>query len=120
MIGRGASLSGEATAYGEIRRYNEKQFVRDARYKLIFTKDIGLNKRGIPVEPGHELYDLLEDPSERHNLFKDRPEIARRLMAEMDRRRHMTLTAGSPAETSEIELSSGDVNRLQSLGYVGG
>ena len=120
MMDNGGALAGEPMVYGETRRYNEKQFVRGARYKLIFTTDIGLNKRGIPVVPGYELYDLLEDPRERHNLYKDRPEIARRLEAELDRRRRMTLTTGSPAETKTIELSGGDVNRLQSVGYVGG
>jgi hypothetical protein len=41
-------------------------------------------------------------------------------MAEMDRHLRMTLATGAPAETKPIDLSSGDVNRLQSLGYVGG
>lgn len=106
-------------AYGEIQRYNNKQFIRNQRFKLIFTEDIGLNKRGIPVEPGFEFFDLVEDPHEQTNGFDEGAAIANHLMIELERHRQLSLDSAAPAKAKDIELSEGDRKRLESLGYVG-
>lgn len=80
-------------------------FLRTERYKYIEA-------------PRAELYDLREDPGETRNLFESRPELARRLEAELrelrDRFGSSEASARAPAPPDEQTLE-----RLRALGYIG-
>ncbi len=104
--------------FGENRRFNRKQYVRDERYKLIHTDDIGLNKRGVPVTPGYELYDLLTDPQEQRNLFDASSAVAQRLIRELEQRKRSQVGGPAAGDAPEVTLTSEELNRLRSLGYV--
>lgn len=114
----------DTLAYGEIDRFNKKQFLRTDRYKLIHTDDIGKNKRGVPVQAGYELYDIREDPTEQRNLFNDLPDVAGSLMWVLEQhRRSRPEAVSAPSRRRperEVKLSAHELERLRSLGYVGG
>jgi arylsulfatase A-like enzyme len=66
--------------------------------------------------PRPELYDLRHDPAEAHNLIRERTAVASRLAEELDR-------IGRPSETAlaaEHKMDAATVERLRSLGYLGG
>ncbi|HET7617426.1 MAG TPA: sulfatase-like hydrolase/transferase [Vicinamibacterales bacterium] len=66
--------------------------------------------------PHPELYDLKHDPGEAHNLIRERPAVASRLAGELDR-------IGRPSEralAAEHKMDAATVERLRSLGYLGG
>lgn len=112
-----APVGEPAIVFGEIRRYNRKQYVRNARYKLIHTDDIGTNARGIPVTPGYELFDLLNDPGEQHNIYHPDLAVARLLKNVLDRRRESTLP-GPTQKPTQVKPTPAEINRLRSLGYA--
>jgi len=60
-----------------------------------------------------ELYDLLNDPKELHNLAGDQPEELGRLRGEL--MQHPFLPGGKEGKSS---MSAEDLERLRSLGYV--
>ena len=64
-----------------------------------------------------ELYDLLEDPTESNNLFDDDDDLAGRMEDELDDILDLCLSGTSL--DSRAALAEGEVERLQSLGYVG-
>lgn len=80
------------------------QFLRTTRYKYINA-------------PRAELYDLTQDADEQTNLYGDRPEIARRMKAELDRLMAET-SRGAPAPQA-ANLDKETVERLAALGYIG-
>ncbi|MCG3128853.1 MAG: Arylsulfatase [Phycisphaerae bacterium] len=104
--------------FGEIQRHNRRQFVRNGRYKLIHTDDIGKNSRGVPVVAGHELYDLSADPRETVNLARDNAELVRTLTAELEQMLTLTPESGRTAPRA-ASLSDTERRQLESLGYVG-
>lgn len=104
-------------AYGEISRFNRKQYVRGGGFKLIHTDDIGLNGRGVPVNPGFEMFNTRNDPQELRNIFDPKWPLAQRLVRELEAR--AASFAGEPSTPSPAELSRGDQERLRSLGYIG-
>jgi arylsulfatase A-like enzyme len=86
-----------------IRVHGEFFGVRRGRFKLIEHTEGGR----------HELYDLEQDPGERHNLIDTAPEEAAKL--------HDLLTAwrSTHAETpSMVPLSDDEQRALEALGYV--
>lgn len=110
----------DTLVFGENRRFNRKQYVRDARYKLIHTNDIGLNKRGVPVTPGYELFDLVDDPGEQRNIFDASTPVAQRLMRQLEERKRSTVSTARPDDAPVVTLSAEELKRLRSLGYVAG
>jgi arylsulfatase A-like enzyme len=115
----GAAPTGEPlAAFGEIDRFNRKQYVRTERYKLIHTDDIGENKRGVPVEPGYELYDLLRDPAEQRDALEQHAAVAGELMWRLERHRRSHADAAPVSPAPGIPLSDTELSRLRSLGYV--
>ncbi len=118
LVGSDGGAGAAEIVFGEIDRFDRKQFVRDARYKLIHTDDIGKNRRGIPVKAGYELFDLQADPRERVNLYETETQVASRLKAELERCMASTpIQEAAPARPARI--SAEDQRRLRSLGYVG-
>ena len=69
--------------------------------------------------PGDELYDIVADPFEEHDLAASRPELASAM-----RQRIESLFGADPAQSAEIgptrPLSAETLARLRSLGYLGG
>jgi arylsulfatase A-like enzyme len=63
--------------------------------------------------PRPELYDLVADPDELHDLAAERPELVRRLDAELELR-----LAGARSESVHVELSETERASLRSLGYL--
>jgi arylsulfatase A-like enzyme/tetratricopeptide (TPR) repeat protein len=100
----------EDPAYGESMAPNIQfgwsplMFLRTTRYKYIDA-------------PRAELYDIAQDPDERVNLFTDRPEIARKMKAELDRLTDET-SRGAPLPQA-ADLDRETVERLAALGYIG-
>jgi arylsulfatase A-like enzyme len=75
------------------------------RYKLI--KDFQARR--------FELYDLSDDPGERHNLAAERPELLREMVVELSR----TQSRGpATAVAPPAELDPGDAKMLRDLGYI--
>jgi tetratricopeptide (TPR) repeat protein len=84
--------------------WNDIVSIQDGRHKLILS-------------PGEELYDLAADPGEANDIFKSKPEIARRLSrrladlkSEIGRNRH---------QTDYRKMDEATREKLASLGYVG-
>lgn len=102
-------------AFSEIKRFNEKWAVRTPTHKLIYTKDIGLNGRGIPVAAGYELYDTSRDPRERENIYQESDPLARELVLLLTR---WMETDPAPETLSLPSLDDRDLERLRGLGYV--
>lgn len=100
----------EDPAYGESMAPNIQfgwsplRFLRTTRYKYIDA-------------PRAELYDIARDADEQINLIGDRPEIARRMKAELERLTAET-SRGAPAPQA-ANLDRETVERLAALGYVG-
>jgi len=57
-------------------------FLRDRRFKLVHPT--GFGGEGFEGEPRFELYDLLDDPTERTDLAADHPDIVSRMRATYD------------------------------------
>lgn len=118
LMGADEPAAAETLVYSETRRFNIKQSVRGARFKLIYTQDTKVNRFGIPIVAGFELYDLLEDPSERKNIFDLANPVARSLASRLDALRQSRASAGPSGPGPPVPLSQEDLDRLRSLGYV--
>lgn len=88
------------TLYPSTAGWHPISVLVDGRMKLILSS-----------EP--ELYDLQNDPSERHDISASRPTI-------VDALRARALHLGAAASTSQTGLSSDAAERLRALGYVSG
>jgi len=104
--------SGDRPAYGgSLVYYREQKSVREGRYKYIRTPSTG----------EEELYDLEADPGEHTDISAERPEVATRLRAELDR--HLAgqeeLARRFPSQvTDEDEVDDRHIEELKALGYV--
>jgi len=87
----------------------EQQCVYDGRFKLIRSSPSGTV----------ELYDLLEDPREQRDLAPAKPGIVRKLVADLDAFLK-DAEANSLDPEEKILLDDEDLEKLKSLGYVGG
>lgn len=65
---------------------------------------------------GVELYDLASDPGEQRNVVPQNVETARKLVLLL--RDFRERSAGAAAETTRIDLTDDDVERLRALGYA--
>ncbi len=61
------------------------------------------------------LFDLAQDPLEKHNLLAERPDLARRLRTELTE----LVAAASAKQAAPGAPSDADVSALQGLGYAG-
>lgn len=77
-------------------------------------------KLALPIDPPVQLlYHFTEDPFERRNLARKHPEMLRRLV-DLERAQRAENDRLAATATREImQLSSEQVDRLRSLGYVG-
>ncbi len=105
-------------AFGEIRRFVIRQYVRGLRYKLIHTFDTGVNKRGIPVKAGYELYDLQSDPGEQHDIYEPESPVAKLLVRTLQEWNASPITGLRAGEPQEVVLTPRELEQLRSLGYV--
>jgi len=66
-----------------------------------------------------ELYDIEDDPDEKHDLAQERPDVASRLEERLRRMVRMNKERGERLETSpQSVLSNEEKDRLKKLGYV--
>ena len=80
--------------------------IRTNRYKLISV-------------PRPELYDIVDDRKEQHNLVADDPEIAAELTGRLQRlREEMDRDATSAATSADLDQET--INQLRALGYLAG
>ncbi len=90
---------------------NELTSLIEGRWKYVRANSA--NPRGLPREA---LYDVAEDPGEKVNLVRQRPELAAALAARLDR----LLQAGGQGrtESSPVELDAETTEHLRALGYL--
>ncbi len=101
-------------AYAETHRFNViRRAIRGPRYKLIQTRDTGRNAAGVPVEAGFQMFDIVKDPGEQHDIFDPSDETARRLAKFLE-----GFAARERAEAEEVEIPESTLELLRSLGYV--
>jgi arylsulfatase A-like enzyme len=113
----------DAIAFSQISRNNRMWSARTGRHKLIYTHDTKLNKWGVPVRAGHELYDLEQDPGEQRDIFDEQSPVARALWSELqafiEASRDARSGAGEePGGEERPVLSPAQRERLRGLGYV--
>lgn len=109
---RGGPAPGDRRAYGE-SLYGRLHFgwkelfsLTDTRYKLILA-------------PRPELYDVRNDPPERHDLLANGPR-GEEVAAERDRlHRALRVLIGSGTPKAPSPVDEEEVARLRALGYVG-
>lgn len=104
-----------------LAREEEKKAIRDDRYKYIVTVDANTvaryGRHYLPSPPGEtELFDLLRDPGERHNLLVSPDPLVRGRAEIMDQALRRMLTMRGRAET--LDPSQIDTEGLRALGYV--
>jgi arylsulfatase A-like enzyme/Flp pilus assembly protein TadD len=80
--------------------------LRTVRYKLI-------------AAPRPELFDILDDRKETHNLFAADPREAGELEARLQNLRH-ELESDAPAAGEATEIDQATIDRLRALGYMAG
>ncbi len=85
--------------------WSELQAILEPTHKLI-------------ISPEPELYDLLQDPEERHNLASERAATAEALRREAEELVARLEDNATPADT--VTLDQETLRRLAALGYVGG
>ena len=80
--------------------------IRDGRWKLITSLE---DTRVVDA-----LYDLEDDPSERHNLAATRPEVVAQLRAQLEQLAAQSVEAAPMSDDDEAILAE----RLEELGYL--
>lgn len=119
----GTSSPGERECWIEsdhsyVRPENPRHFVeglagkwrglRGERYKLIFVPRDASGLHG-----DVELYDIHDDPQERHDLSGEKPDLARSLLARLE-----SYWAKNGSACSEIDEPPPDIEILKQLGYA--
>jgi len=82
------------------------RMLRTDRYKYIWKSN-----------QQHELYDLASDPAETVNLFPTRPDLARRMIEQLEAWERGL--EGKRIETREAAYDEATLQRLRGLGYIG-
>ncbi|MFQ5490047.1 MAG: sulfatase [Phycisphaerae bacterium] len=80
--------------------------VFDGSYKFIHSSD-----------GQHELYDLQVDPTEKHNLYDVRRQVADQLLVHLEQFQDQRGRSADAPDTAP--LTEEDIRRLKSLGYMG-
>lgn len=133
VFGQGFGASTRPAVFAQYggRRYA----VRTTRWKLIANRESDDDRPAGPgasdggaTAPGstaaattrwrYELYDLEADPGEHHDLAAARPEEVERLAGALELWRSRRAPAGEPG--APVELDREEIERLKSLGYLGG
>jgi arylsulfatase A-like enzyme len=115
LLNKDESERWEEFAFSHIRRINLKWSLRTPDYKLIYTGDTKVNRLGVPVRAGFEMYDLENDPAEQYDIFDSESQISRTLVNRLD---SLIARRGPAQEVNEPRLSEEELERLRSLGYV--
>lgn len=77
------------------------------------------NSIRIDPTPEFELFDWTKDPLDQHNLAETNPAVVKRLVAQLAEWKIAALAAKLPSDSAlEKNLSSQDLQRLRSLGYI--
>jgi arylsulfatase A-like enzyme len=71
------------------------------------------------VDQQHELYDLARDPSERHNVAREHPEIVSELRRSLSDFVETRAFVGQELQHEELALDRSVEERLKALGYLG-
>jgi arylsulfatase A-like enzyme/Flp pilus assembly protein TadD len=106
VLGADPATIDEAGIYSEsfYARYHfgwsELQSLTDARYRFVKA-------------PQQELYDLTNDPREKRNIVRDRPQAANAMRAAIER-----LSAGAGVDRPSV-ITAAEREQFQALGYVG-
>jgi arylsulfatase A-like enzyme len=103
--------------FAETRRYTIKQSIRTERYKLIHTDAVEIGKDGLPMAAGYEMYDMKESPLEQKNIYDSSLWIVKLLTAKLESWRSSGVEKDKEKQP-EVRLSSEEIKRLRSLGYV--
>lgn len=85
--------------------WSDLRAMRTGRYKLI-------------AAPRPELYDVQEDPGEKHDVFAQRQALGERMLDRL-RERERRFVKRDQAETQTVEVDPDTRARLAALGYVG-
>ncbi|MCP5041994.1 MAG: sulfatase-like hydrolase/transferase [bacterium] len=102
--------------FSENDRFNVvRRSVRGPRYKLIFTEAKGVNAAGIPVRAGYEMYDLMQDPAEQHDLYDPDDPRSKALIGLLE---GTIAPSTTKPPNPEVDLSQEQLRLLRSLGYV--
>ena len=102
--------------FSQIRRFNLKWALRTPRHKLIYNQTPETNENGMPVRAGFELYDLVTDPAEQHNVFDPDDPETRELMGRL---RQLIGDRPDFGTGDAPILSDEERQRLEALGYSG-
>ncbi len=65
----------------------------------------------------HEMYNLTQDPAESKNLFTESPDLAKSLLAKLEKIKPLSAKP-SPAPQPPPKLSEQDVEALKANGYL--
>jgi arylsulfatase A-like enzyme len=89
--------------------------IRHERYKYVRTNEL----KKARIREGEFLFDLINDPSEQHNLLEKEPELVEQMKAEGDRYyEQYGEWFGERAGQSLSDLSPEELRDLKALGYV--
>lgn len=89
--------------------------IRHERYKYVRTIEL----KEARIQEGEFLFDLVNDPSEQHNLLEEKPELVEQMKAEVDRYyEKYGEWFGERAGQSLSDLTPEELRDLKALGYV--
>ena len=92
----------------------------EGSWRGVRTEDWKLIKVPHPDGPRYELYDMVRDPGERHNLASELPDVLaqqQRLLEDIERR---TMTLGGDLDSLNVDELDAETRKiLKSLGYIG-
>jgi len=86
--------------------------------KLVVSWSGKSSDRNQPEKSESVLFDLEEDPNERHNLANDRPRLVEEMLVRMRSFQADRGDALSPGPAQPTEIEEGLRDSLESLGYV--
>ena len=113
---RGEVQGPSARAFVEVDFVDRKHELKDVHKKGIVAgrwKCIRDDETGAV-----QLFDLEADPDEHVDLARERPDLVRELIGELDR--HLASLATARLRPVETELSEEELQELSGLGYAGG
>ena len=97
------------------------------RYKYIHTANPDEKKGGVGYRkiPEHALFDIKNDPGEKHNIYNENRELAAKMRATLERTldesrdiRTLLKTGRDAAGDADTALPEDVVDSLKALGYI--